>query len=341
VASINQTQKYDVFGVGNALVDTLVFVEDDFLEKHQLAKGIMTLSEGDRQGDILYDLQDHTLELRSGGSAANTMYNIALSGGKAIYTGKVADDANGEFYRRDLQKAGIDFDVHPNSEKHGPTGTCVVLTTPDSQRTMCTHLGVSTQLEAGDIDVDQLRRSKMVYIEGYLWTGDSTRAASVAAMEAARKHGIKVAFTFSDPFLVNSFKDDFTQLVRDYCDIVFANADEARHFTGWQDMDAAVKEIAKLCELAFVTSGKEGAFVCENKGDVVHREVGFPVKAVDSNGAGDAFAGGALYALSQGMGPAQAARWGNYMGSQIVQIHGARLQNSYVDHVKNILGDAR
>ena len=338
MASINQNQKYDVFGVGNAIVDTLVFTDDAFLEKHQIARGVMTLVEGDRQGEILNDLQSHNLELRSGGSAANTMYNIALSGGKAVYTGKVARDANGEFYRRDLEKAGITFDVHPLKEMEGPTGTCVVLNTPDSQRTMCTHLGVSTRLGPADINLEHLRQSKILYVEGYLWTGDSTRKASIAAMEAARKHGVKVAFTFSDPFLVNAFKDDFKNLVNDYCDIVFCNADEAQHFTGWQDMDAAVKEIATLCELAFVTSGKDGAYVCEHKGEGVHREPGFPVKAIDTNGAGDAFAGGALYALSQGLENAKAARWGNYLGSQIVQIHGARLQNSYENHVKNIVG---
>ena len=298
----------------------------------------MTLIEGDRQGDILYDLQDHTMELRSGGSAANTIYNVALSGGTAAYIGKVADDANGEFYRRDLQKAGIHFEVKPEPEKQGPSGTCVVLTTPDSQRTMCTHLGVSTNLGPTDIDEELVKNSKIVYVEGYLWAGESTQKASIAAMELAKKHGATVAFTFSDPFLVNGFKDDFRKLVKDYCDVVFCNADEAQHFTGWQDMEAAVKEIASLCELAFVTSGKEGAFVCEHKGEDVHREPGFPVKAVDSNGAGDAFAGGALFALSQGMDNAKAARWGNYMGSQIVQIHGARLQNSYRDHISNILG---
>lgn len=338
MASINQNQKYDVFGVGNAIVDTLVFAEDAFLEKHQVAKGVMTLVEGDRQGELLFDLQKQSLELRSGGSAANTMYNIALSGGKALYTGKVSADANGEFYRRDLEQAGIGFDVVAIPENEGPTGTCVVMTTPDSQRTMCTHLGVSTRLGPEDIDIDKLKESKIIYVEGYLWTGDSTRKASIAAMEAAKKHGVKVAFTFSDPFLVNGFKDDFTNLVRDYCDIVFCNADEAQHFTGWQDMDAAVKDIAKLCELAFVTSGKEGAYVCEHKGQDVHREPGFPVNAVDTNGAGDAFAGGALFGLSQGMTNAKSARWGNYMGSQIVQIHGARLQNSYENHVANIVG---
>ncbi|MCR9145391.1 MAG: adenosine kinase [bacterium] len=338
MASTNQNQKYDVFGVGNAIVDTLAFTEDAFLEKHQIAKGVMTLVEGDGQGKLLNDLQNQSLELRSGGSAANSMYNIALSGGKALYTGKVADDPNGEFYRRDLEKAGIGFHVKALSENEGPTGTCVVMTTPDSQRTMCTHLGVSTRLSAADIDEDLLKESKIVYVEGYLWTGDSTRAASIAAMEAAKKHGAKVAFTFSDPFLVNGFKDDFTKLVKDYCDIVFCNKDEAQHFTGWQDMDAVVKEIANLCELVFVTSSEEGAYVCEHKGADVHREPGFPVNAVDTNGAGDAFAGGALYGLSQGWDNAKCARWGNYLGSQIVQIHGARLQNSYESHIANIVG---
>lgn len=338
MASINQTRKYDVYGIGNALVDTIVFVDDDFLEKHGLAKGIMTLVEGERQGDILYDLQDKTMELRSGGSACNTMYNIALAGGTGVYTGKVANDANGEFYRRDLAKAGIGFEVEPVPESTGPTGTCVVLTTPDSQRTMCTHLGVSTRLQKSDIDTGVLKDSKILYVEGYLWAGPDTQKASIEAFEQAKKHDVTVAFTFSDPFLVNNFRDDFKRIVKDYCDIVFCNADEAQHFTGWDDMDAVVKEIATLCELVFVTSSEKGAYVCEHKGGDVHLEPGFPVKAVDTNGAGDAFAGGVLYALTHGYDTAKAARWGNYMGSQIVQIHGARLQNSYKEHVANILG---
>lgn len=329
-------RNFDVFGVGNALVDTLAFVDDAFLEKHQLARGIMTLADSKRQGDILYDLQDRSLELRSGGSACNTIWNIALCGGKAAFAGKVAADANGEFYKRDLERLGVEFNSQPIAENHGATGTCVVMTTPDSQRTMCTHLGVSIKLGKDDINLDQVKRSKYLYIEGYLWDSEVPRKACEHAMEFAKKHNVKVALTFSDPFCVDRYRDDFRRIAKEYCDVVFCNAEEARSFTGWHDLDACVKELNGFSNHVFVTNSADGAFVAEN--GTIQSVSGFPVKAIDTNGAGDAFAGGVLFALAHGYTSEKAARWGNYLGAEIVKIHGARLPNSYVEHVKQVIG---
>ncbi|MBX7057171.1 MAG: adenosine kinase [Leptospirales bacterium] len=331
----HSNRKFDVFGVGNALVDTLAFVDESFLERHQLARGIMTLADSRRQGDLLHDLQDRSLELRSGGSAANTMWTLARLGGKAVYAGKVAADANGEFYRRDLGEAGIEFYVKEAAEDHGATGTCVVMTTPDSQRTMCTHLGVSTRLHSHDIDEERLKSAKFLYLEGYLWDAEAPRKACERAMEMARKHDVRVALTFSDPFCVERYRDEFRRAVHEFCDVVFCNADEARAFTGWHELDACIKELNGLAHHVFITNSGEGAFVAE--GGTVQHVAGFPVKAVDTNGAGDAFAGGALFGLSQGRSSAEAARIGNYMGAQVVQIHGARLFNDYREHIKGIL----
>lgn len=331
----SQDRPVDVFGVGNALVDILAFVDEDFIQTHALNRGGMTLMDSHRQGNILHDLEHTSLQMRSGGSAANTMIAIAQSGGTGFYSGKVAEDTNGEFYREDLLVSGIEFNVHPASEMNGPTGTCVVLTTPDAERTLCTHLGVSTTLSPTDIDLDRLRRCQYSYIEGYLWDAEIPRKASLETMEKSKQNGVKVAFTFSDGFLVERFTDDFHHLVSEYCDTVFCNADEVRHFCGSQSLDDCAEKLAKIVPLAFITDGKNGCLVIENQ--QVNRVPGFPVKAVDTVGAGDAFAGGVLYGLTHGLTPVESGRWGNYLASLIVQVHGPRLEESYADRLPEII----
>ena len=283
---------YDVFGLGNALVDILALVDDDFVAKQELGKGSMTLVDAERQGALLNDLEGTELKLRSGGSAANTMIAVAQSGGTGFYTGKIAKDTHGEFYRQDLQEAGVHFDVNP-AEGKGPTGTSLILTTPDAERTMCTNLGVSALLEPQDLELDQLAKSKIAYIEGYLWTGDTQREAVVAVMEAAKKQGIPVAFTYSDMFLVELFGDDFKRVTKELCDVVFCNADEIRHFLGSESLDECMQELSKMVDTAFVTDGPNGCYVLH--GGETRKVDGFSAKAVDTVGAGDAFAGGALY----------------------------------------------
>ena len=244
----------DVFGVGNAMVDILALVEEDFVREHDLPKGGMLLVDTEKQGGLLKALEGHALEMRSGGSAANTMIAIAQSGGNGFYSGKVARDTNGEFYRQDLLESGVHFDVHPASEEDNPTGTCLVLTTPDAERTMLTHLGVSTQLGPSDIDSDRLAKCKYSYIEGYLWDPPNPRQASVAAMEESKKHNVKVSFTFSDPFLVDRFTDDFRRVVNEYCDVLFCNADEGRRFCETESLDEAVQQIVVIVALTYITT---------------------------------------------------------------------------------------
>lgn len=321
-----EKQKKAVFGIGNALVDTLAFVPDDFVREHDLNKGSMTLVDPASQGRLLNALQHHELELRSGGSAANTMFAVVRSGGAAFYTGKVARDANGEFYREDLLRAGIHFDIHPANVTEGSTGTCLVLTTPDAERTMCTHLGVSTTLSATDIDRDRLASSQIVYLEGYLWDAEKPRAACQAAMETARSSSVQVAYTFSDAFCVDRFRADYARILRDHIDILFCNSAELLSFFQMDDFPAALTEMARQARLAFVTHGADGAYVLDN-GKVEH-VAGFPVDPVDSNGAGDAFAGGVLYALCAGHSPQKAARWGNFLAGKIVQVRGPRLEEN-------------
>lgn len=326
----------DVFGVGNSLVDTIAFVDSDFIREHDLTPGSMTLVDAEKQARLLHALGSHSLELRSGGSAANTMIAVGRSGGTAYYTGKVSRDTNGEFYKQDLLSAGIHFDVHPAQPSEGPTGTCVVLTTPDAERTMLTHLGVSTHLTAADMDEDKIKSSKMIYIEGYLWAGEGTRSACIRAAELGKKNNIPVSFTFSDSFLVAPFRSDFFGFVKDYCNTVFLNAPEARSFSEMERLEDAARHVGQIADTAFVTNSEHGALVV--RGTDIHEVPGFRVKAIDTNGAGDAFAGGALFALTHGYSVTDAARWGNFLASEIVQIAGARLNKDYSSRVKTVLG---
>lgn len=325
----------DVFGVGNALVDILALVDDDFIASRDgIEKGGMMLVDAVKQADLLNDLEGSELRLRSGGSAANTMIAVAQSGGSSFYAGKVAADPHGEFYKQDLEEAGVQFSSAPSHE--GPTGTSLILTTPDTERTMCTHLGVSTDLDEQDVNIERLSSSKIAYIEGYLWDAEKPRAASKHAMATAKSRGVQVALTFSDMFLVDRFGDDFRQIVNDYCDIVFCNADEVRHFFRVESLDECAKQLGKIVETAFVTDGKEGCHVV-HRGLASHVE-GFEAKAVDTVGAGDAFAGGVLFGLTSGLDYEDAARWGNYVASRVVQVYGARLEESIAGQVDKVLG---
>lgn len=329
-------KKFDVFGVGNAIVDTVAQVDDKLIADLEIAKGSMSLMDSESQAHVLGKLDHRNLKLASGGSAANTMVAIAQSGGTGVYFGKVAHDTNGEFYKQHMEDSGVMFPLPLAPEQSLPTGTCVVLITPDAERTMCTHLGISTTLTKSDIDLDLLAQSKCSYIEGYLWDAEEPRAACVEALEQSKKLGVRAAFTFSDAFLIDRFADDFHDVVSKYCDIIFCNTDEARQFFGIESVDECTTKMAAICDLAFITDGADGCYVVEN--GVVTKVAGFPVKAIDTNGAGDAFAGGVLFGITSGMPAAQAAKWGNYFASRVVENIGPRIEASMQDRVASVIG---
>lgn len=326
---------FDVFGIGNALVDILAFVDDAVLEKLQLVRGSMHLVDSAAQAQVLGRLEGAALKLASGGSAANTMIAIAQSGGNGFYTGKVAHDPHGEFYQQDMVRSGIRFDVPLTREAAEPTGSCVVLTTPDAERTMCTHLGISTHLTPADIHLDHLQLCKIAYIEGYLWDAKSPRAACVTAMEAARRMQIPVAFTFSDAFLIDRFSDDFRAITREFCDVLFCNADEARQFCQTESLDECAAILGELVSLVFLTHSEHGCYVVRDR--QAQHVPGFPIRPLDTVGAGDAFAGGVLYGLTHGWNERAAARWGNYIASRVVATTGPRLSGSLVEVLPAII----
>lgn len=328
---------YDVYGIGNAIVDFMVFVDDLILNEIFLSKGHMTLSSSREQATLIHFLENQSLKfyMNSGGSAANTMITIVRAGGSAFYTGKIAKDPYGEFYRMNLIEAGVEFDVHPLDESHGSTASCIVLVTPDAERTMSTHLGVSVLLKEEDIKEDIIKDSSIIYIEGYLWTNETTRNAAKKAIEIAKTYKIPVSFTFSDGFVVQQYKQDFYEHIKngDF-NIVFMNSDEAKYFIESQSMENILNELKKFSNLFYVTASEKGSYVI-NQNDV-QLISGFPVKPLDTTGAGDAFAGGVLFGLTHHYDIYQSAKIGNFLASEIVQIQGARLTKDYKDKISHL-----
>lgn len=322
--------KHDVYGVGNALVDIQANVSDALLQQitqdvqptthDRIAKGTMHLVDTATQGHILRLLENVDTHTVSGGSAANTMIGVAHLGGRAAYAGKVGNDVHGAFYAEDLHKAGVAYRVPFGDEE---TGTCVILVTPDAQRTMFTHLGISTALTPDDIDEAAIRASQWVYVEGYLWDAPGPKAASLKAMEVACRYGVKVAYTFSDPFCVRRARSDFQDFTRRFVDLVFCNEEEALAFTNAGTAEDAIGTITTLETAVAITRGAQGSLLAMN--GTRHVVPSVSVEAIDSTGAGDLYAAGVLHGLCSGKTPAEAGQLGSELAARILTVRGARL----------------
>ncbi len=323
---------YDLVGIGNALVDIEVQVDDAFIEKTSVTKGGMTLSSIEDQNNILESLKSSPKKISSGGSAANTIHGASLLGSKSYYLGRVANDSHGKHYTEDMQNCGVGFSG-PGSDEQG-TGTCVVLITPDTERTMLTHLGVSSSLHPENVDETIVKNSRGVYVEGYLWTGDGTREAGQHMAGIAKKEGIPVSFTLSDAFVVNSFKESLIEFIDSYVDILFCNEVEAQAMTGESDSLSAFKKLQATVDTVFLTLGSKGSLVGKGGQEPVEVKT-FPVKAVDTTGAGDLFAAGALYGVLNNHSLEESAVIGSYCAAQVVSHMGGRLPlSSHTDAAK-------
>ncbi len=308
-------------GVGNAIVDVISEVGDDFIDAHGLVKHSMTLIDLER-ADHLGDAMPPGI-VASGGSAANTMVGVACFGGTAAYLGVVGDDDLGEAFRRDLREAGVRFDV-PGRPDALPTARCLIQVTPDAQRTLNTYLGVSAHLGPDDIDRDLVAAASHLYCEGYLWDMEPAKAAIRLAMDVARDAGRTVSLTLSDSFCVDRHRDEWRELLADRVDVVFGNADELRSLYEVDDLDVAAEAVAEDVDVAFVTLGKAGSMVVAG-GDRVHvvaDELEHGV--VDTTGAGDLYASGVLAGLSRGASLEHAARLGSVAAAEIISHLGAR-----------------
>lgn len=315
---------YDVYGVGNALVDIEARVSEETLQKLRFAKGIMTLVDDAKQQKVLAELDGGSTHRCAGGSAANTIMGVADFGGKAAYAGKVGNDEIGEFFLQDMRRIGITIEVPP---AEGQSGTCVILITPDAQRTMLTSLGVSSLLSPDDIREDELRRAKYVYVEGYLFTATGPKAAALKAIELAKKNGVKVAFTVSDPFLIQSFREEFWKLIEGPVDLLFCNLEESRSLTGMQDPIECAREIHRHTENVALTLGPNGSILM-HEGQAIPVE-GVSVNAVDTTGAGDMYAAGLLYGITNGLTWKQSGHLASHAAARIVSQLGARLKDRF------------
>ncbi len=322
---------YDVVGVGNAIVDVLAPVDDAFLKTHGIAKDSMTLIDED-QAKNLYDAMPAGTE-KSGGSAANTMAGIASLGGKARYLGKVANDQLGSVFAHDIRAIGVDYDTPPLDS--GPaTASCLILVTPDAARSMNTFLGASALFSKADIDESAIQAAAFTYLEGYLFDREDAKRAFAHAAETAKSGHRKVALTLSDLFCVDRHRASFRQLVDNHVDVVFANEAELLSLYETDDFDAAIAQFRAEAELAFVTRSAKGAIVVSHDGLTEVPAAPVNGTVIDTTGAGDQFAAGALFGLARNMPLAECARLGTIAASEVISHYGARPEVKLADLIK-------
>jgi sugar/nucleoside kinase (ribokinase family) len=319
--------KYHVYGIGNALVDKEFEVTDQFLQDNNIEKGMMSLLDEDAHITLLENLKK-TFGLKkraSGGSAANSIVAISQFGGKTFYDCKVANDEQGDFYRKDLAEAGVTTRLKEIQNK-GSTGKCMVMVTPDAERTMNTFLGVSADFSEKELHLEEMKQAEYLYIEGYVVTSDSSRAAAIKARKVASENHVKTAMTFSDPAMVTYFKEGIKEIFAEGVDILFCNEEECLTFTDKQNLDEAIKTLTPQVGKLVITLGKEGALVVN--GDERMQITTTAVKAIDTNGAGDMFAGAFLYGITNGMSDRKAGLLASKAAARIVTTFGARLDKT-------------
>lgn len=313
---------FDVYGLGNAIVDTEVNVEDSFLEHHGIAKGHMTLVDTPRMQALVQDLPEQHMRRCSGGSAANTTYAAQAFGHRTAYACKISDDQAGQFFQTDMSAAGVYLN-DTACEPGGQSAQCLILITDDAERTMNTDLGISVQLARSNVDFAQLKQSRYFYVEGYLSSSETATDATLACREAATEAGVAAAVSLADPSMVSFFREPLEKILGNGTDIIFCNEEEALTWANTDRLDVAVNELRDISPLLFITLGAQGSMVVAN--DQQTEVAGFATDAVDTTGAGDMYAGAALSALCDGADAPAAARFANFCASHIVSRYGARL----------------
>lgn len=328
-------KKFDVYGIGNALVDMEFEVTADFLNEAKIEKGLMTLVDEQRQTDIVSTLTGVQHKRSCGGSAANTMIAISQFGGNSFYSCKVASDETGDFYFKDLMDNGVETNLSTSSLESGITGKCIVLVTPDADRTMNTFLGITSTLSSKEIVEEHVKNSNYVYIEGYLVASPTGKEASIKLKKIAETHNVKTALTFSDVNMVNFFGEGLGEMIGNGVDLLFCNEAEAYAYTKSNDLKDAVVALKKIAKTFAITLAAKGALVFDGK-EEIHIET-MAVTPVDTNGAGDLFAGAMLYGINSGMSYANAAKLGCLASSTLVTQFGPRLRKEQITKIKSQL----
>ncbi|MFY9179081.1 MAG: adenosine kinase [Venatoribacter sp.] len=315
---------YHIYGIGNALVDQEYQVQDEFFRQAGIQKGVMTLINEEQMHQLRANLQAKYQPQKQacGGSAANTIIGASYFGAKTFYTCNVAADADGDFYAQDLKAAGVDSNINGHRDQ-GETGKCTVMISPDAERTMNTFLGITSDLHEKHINEQALAASQYVYIEGYLVTSDTSRQAAIKVRELARKHGVKVAITCSDPAMAQYFRDGILEMIGDGVDMLFCNEEEAQLLAGVYNTDEAIEFLKNKTKTFAITLGAKGAIAFD--GQTLHSIAPHAVTPIDTNGAGDLFAGAFMYAITHGHDYPSAGRLASAASAQLITQFGPRL----------------
>ncbi|MDN5215780.1 adenosine kinase [Fulvivirgaceae bacterium BMA12] len=326
------SKKYHIYGLGNALVDIVTEVDDDFFRNHQVKKGVMTLVDETRQYQLFEAIHLPDSERQCGGSAANTIISASQFGSRCFYSCKIANDEMGLFYLQDLIANRIDTNLNGDGLDEGITGKCLVMTTLDAQRTMNTFLGITSNFSVKELDEQAISESQYIYIEGYLITSENGRQAMKAAKAMAEKHGIKTALTLSDPSIVQHFKKEMEEVVGDGVDLLFCNEEEACLFTDTNNILEARERLKYSAKKFAITLGANGASIFD--GDTFVDIEPYRVQAVDTNGAGDMFAGAFLFGITHGHTCAESGKIASLASSKVVSKFGPRLN---IEQIQEIL----
>jgi sugar/nucleoside kinase (ribokinase family) len=325
----------DVVAIGNAIVDVIAHADDDFLDRHGMTKGSMQLID-DEAATKLYDHMGPAVEI-SGGSAANTAAGLSSLGAGAAFMGRIADDVLGTVFAHDIRAAGVHFEPRIRAGDDLGTARCLILVTPDAQRTLNTFLGVSSLISPSDIDLSLVARSAVVYCEGYLWDMPAAKEALSLAMDAAHEAGRKVAFTLSDSFCVDRHRDDFLELAEHRVDILFANEAELLSLYQTTTWEEAADRVAGHCELACLTRSEHGSVIISEAGDRVAVDAHRVGEVVDTTGAGDLYAAGFLHGYTNGYDLATSGALASLAAGEVISHVGARPEVSLAELAKELL----
>lgn len=327
-------KQYDVYGIGNAIVDIVTEVDQNFFKENEIEKGVMTLVDEKRQHHLMKVIDMSRSRMSGGGSAGNTVVAVNQFGGKGFYSCLVANDELGKFFLEDLKRNGVETNLKHESCPEGITGKCLVMTTPDAERTMNTFLGVSSFLSPEHLDEEAIKNSSYVYLEGYLVASPKGLEAMKAAKKIAEKNKVSTALTFSDASMVKYFSNQMNEVVGASVDLLFCNEEEALIFTGTNSVVEAREKMKQAARRFAITLGANGALIYD--GDTFIQIEPYNVRAIDTNGAGDMFSGAFLYGITHHHSFAEAGKLASLASSRIVTQFGPRLNPQ---QAQNILAD--
>lgn len=322
-----------IYGIGNTLIDMLCYITDKDLSYLGLHKGTMSLIDKERHQELLDYLKDKEITFSAGGSAPNTMITLRQLGVHTTLGGGVGDDELGRVYHEKLKKIGVIDELREQVE---PTGTSIILLTEDKERTMNTYLGANRCYNDLNVNIESANEADIFYFTGYMWDTDAQKSAIKKVLQICKKRNILVAFDLADPFAVGRYRQTFLELIENYCDIVFANSEEARYLFDNYDASECCKSMGKLCKIAIVKNGIKGSYI-SNNGVIVQIPVSGSSSPIDTTGAGDTYAAGFLYGVANGCDVETCGNIASYLAGEIISILGAQFPLEKTAEIKGYI----